>query len=486
MSAVKKPSESEPAAAPSSAQFGSVPLTLIKPGPWNPRKHRNPARQAELEASVKAHGVLQPIVLRAQPVAGIYLIVAGTSRYEAARTAALDAIPAMIHSELTDAQCQEIACLENLNRTDLHPLDEAEAFARLRKVDKAYTEGVIAARFGKSEHYVRRRLSLLNLPAVVKEAFLEDVITAAHAEKLAKLKERDALDAFGRACFFDVQDINVLETAKKGQWSELREWVASPQSLQAWLDEHCRLDVDDPDQQERLPDLVEIAAAVKTGGKSPVLEVSRSWRLSPAEKKAMPGVLGRDEYLTIDPKHGWEAEKKTCPSAERALVVHGARPEFLQVCRNKRCEVHHPQAKPEHASSSSGKEAKRKLQPWELQEQKRRKQQAAYAKLKNAALRAMAPAILKASLNAGLVRDIIGGFNIADVSKRFGIALSDKTAVAVLLANHANEESWSRAGLAKIGKLVGFDLAKFEREAAKAAAAKAKAAGKPKAKKKAA
>lgn len=467
------------------AQFDRVFLTAIKPGPWNPRKHKNPARQAELEASVKAHGVLQPIVLRAPKTGDApFLIVAGSSRFDAAHAAGLNDIPAMVHDELTDAQCQEIACLENLNRTDLHPLDEAEAFARLRKVDRAYTEAAIAARFGKSDSYVRRRLSLLNLPPVVKEAFLEDVITAAHAEKLAKLKPADALDAFSCACFFKIDNADVLAAAKAGDWSQLREWVMSPQSLQAWLDNNCRLDLDDPDQQARLPGLVEVATAMKAGQAVDVVEVSREWNLDARERKLLKGVLSRSEYLTIDPKHGYDREKKTCPSAERALIVHGGRPGFLQICRNKECEVHHPKPKPEPArSASAGKTEKRKLQPWELQEQKRRKQQAAYAKLKAAVLRAMAPSLLKASLNAALVRDIIGGFNIADVSKRFGIALSDKTAVAVLLANHVSEEAWSRASLAKLGKQLGFDLAKFERDAAKAAAAKAKAAGTPKAKK---
>jgi ParB family chromosome partitioning protein len=467
---------------PVADNFHLLPIAQVGPGPWNPRKHKDPARQAELEASVRLHGVIQPIVVRPSGAAkgAAYLIVAGDRRFAAAVTVGLPSIPAMVRDTLSDAQCQEIACLENLNRHDLHPLDEAEAFARLRKVDRAYTDDALAAKFGKPVAYVRRRLSLLSLPEVIKDAFLADVITAGHAEKLAKLADPLKLEAFAR-CFFDIADSDVLKVAKSGHWDDLRNWVASPASLQSWIDEHTRLDIHDPEQQDRLPGLAEVAAAAKSPNDQPaVVEISRDWSLSPKERKALPGVLERSSYTEI-PGSSYN-KNPDCPSAERALVVHGGRPQFQRICRDKECPVHHPKPKAiERESSSRGKSpAPRKLSTYELQEQKRQKQQAAFARVKGAAFRAMAPTLLKASVSAAFVRDMVGGFQIPEISKKFGIALSDKTAVAVLIASHLLSEGWQRTRVVRIAKLVGFNFEKFERdEAKKSKASKLAKAKKP-------
>jgi len=463
------PAKSEPsdAPAPTPADFAHVALAAVQPGPWNPRKHRDDARQQELNASVAQHGVLMPILVKPTANGHGYLVVAGERRYTAAVTAGLAAIPVVIRAGLSDAQCQEIACIENLNRHDLHPLDEAEAFARLRTVDKVYTPEALAAKFGKPVSYVKRRLSLLTLPPIVGEAFLEDVITAAHAEKLAKLKGDVQSMAFERGCFLDLHRHEIPKWLKAKNWAALREDVASPAGLQNWIYDHVRADLADPDLQARLPELADAPALAKAG--TPIVEISREWYLQPAEKKALGGILSRQEYT--------EGKPSACKSMERVLVVHGGPTEFTHICRDSKCPTHHPTY--DDVSDESTPAKNRKPSKWELAQKRQQAQQRQYSLLKGPAMRALVPALLKASLTPAIVRDMLKPHELKDISQRFGLTLSEKTCTAIVLASHVAHEAWNRTSFAKTSKLLGFDLTKFARQHEKAkAAAKAKSSRK--------
>jgi ParB family chromosome partitioning protein len=139
-----------------------VPLADVRPNPDQPRKHFDEDKLAELAASIRTHGVLQPIVVR-RADAGFELL-AGERRYRAAQIAGIDRLPALVR-EVEDPL--EVALIENLQREDLSPLEEAEALATLI-ARHGYSHQAIAELLGKSRPYVSNTLALTRLPEVVK------------------------------------------------------------------------------------------------------------------------------------------------------------------------------------------------------------------------------------------------------------------------------------------------------------------------------
>jgi len=164
----------------------------LDPSPTNPRKRFDEAALAELKESIIAHGVMQPLLVRTTPAASTdelehprYEIVAGERRYRAAKAAGLTTLPVLVRS-LTDAQVLEMQVVENLQRQDLHPLEEAEGYEALIK-QHAYTAEDIAAKVGKSRAYVYGRLKLCALGADGRKAFYAGMITPSTALLFARI-----------------------------------------------------------------------------------------------------------------------------------------------------------------------------------------------------------------------------------------------------------------------------------------------------------
>ncbi len=172
----------------------SLPLTLLRPNPWN--RKADPKKLAELTATVKLHGVMQPIVAR--PIDGaragqpLYEIVAGERRWRASTDAGLAEIPVII-KQLTDLQVIELMLVENLEREALHELDEAEGYDRLlRRADGLQGFASIeelCKRLDKSRSYVFQRLKLLQLCDQAKEAFRAGKIDFGHARAIAPIAD---------------------------------------------------------------------------------------------------------------------------------------------------------------------------------------------------------------------------------------------------------------------------------------------------------
>jgi len=172
-----------------------IPLEAIRIGGANPRRHFDEAKMAELTESVRRHGVLQPVLVRHWPDPGSdrYELVAGERRYRAASKAGLSEIPTLIR-ELSDAQALELQVIENLQREDLHPLEEAEGYRQLHEVH-GYAVEDLAAKVGKSRMYIYGRLKLCALSKPAKEAFLEGQFSASIALLLTRLQEPQQADA---------------------------------------------------------------------------------------------------------------------------------------------------------------------------------------------------------------------------------------------------------------------------------------------------
>ena len=158
-------------------------LERIKPNRYQPRTAPDSARLAELAASIKSSGVLEPVVVR--PMGEEYELIAGERRWLAARQAGLREIPAMVR-EATDAEALELALIENLQREDLNPMEEAQAFQRLSE-QFGHTQQEIADKVGKDRATVANTLRLLALPIQIQNLVKSGQLSEGHARALLSL-----------------------------------------------------------------------------------------------------------------------------------------------------------------------------------------------------------------------------------------------------------------------------------------------------------
>ncbi|MBI2098885.1 ParB/RepB/Spo0J family partition protein [Candidatus Uhrbacteria bacterium] len=186
--AASVPSSSLGFSSSSVSQAGAPLQALIdkvKPNPRQPREHFSHTAIEELIASIKEHGVLQPLVVTAN-VDGTYELIAGERRLRAAKLAGLATVPVIIRTA-NEQQKLELALIENLQRQDLSPIEEAKAF-RLLLEEYDLTQEEVAGKMGKSRGYVANTVRLLNLPEEAQTAVSKGYITASNARTLAGLE----------------------------------------------------------------------------------------------------------------------------------------------------------------------------------------------------------------------------------------------------------------------------------------------------------
>jgi ParB family chromosome partitioning protein len=164
-----------------------VPIDIVTPNPFQPRREFDEVALEELAASIRRHGVLQPVVVRA--VGDGYQLVAGERRLRAARAAGLDRIPARV-SVYSDAQMLEVALVENLQREDISALEAAEAYHQLS--DRfGLTQEQISRRVGKSRSAVANTMRLMSLPPFIQQSLRAAEITEGHARALLSVGDRE-------------------------------------------------------------------------------------------------------------------------------------------------------------------------------------------------------------------------------------------------------------------------------------------------------
>ncbi|MET3683834.1 ParB family chromosome partitioning protein [Alkalibacillus flavidus] len=166
-----------------------VEMSQCRPNPYQPRKVFDTESIEELKDSILEHGVLQPIIVR-QSIKG-YEIVVGERRFRASKEAGLTTIPAVVR-ELTDEQMMELALLENLQREDLSPIEEAEAFDRLIN-DLNIKQDDLAKRLGKSRPHIANMVRLLSLPERVRALVNSKELSMGHARALLSIKDEEQL-----------------------------------------------------------------------------------------------------------------------------------------------------------------------------------------------------------------------------------------------------------------------------------------------------
>lgn len=378
--------------------FTTVQLSRLIESPQNTRRHWNAAALDDLAASLKAVGVLTPLLVRPVPLditegegpgdpdweitnraTGELLtvcstreqaetwranwresercdfeIAAGHRRFRAAQRAGLPELPVQIR-DLGDREFLEVLTIENLQREDVHPLDEAEGYATLQASDRAYTLEAIAARVGKSVSYVRQRLALRKLTDAAKAHFLADEITAAHAVRLARLSPDDQGKALEHVMF---------STLFGGSDDHLALMPVS--RLDEWITDHVRLDLHAPETAEQFPEIAEAVAAEAVEGAS-ILQLDDQYHAK--HQKGGPLTPGQfHEVLT---------KKDSCPHTQPGVFVLGhRRGEVVNVCAQRKCQQHWPVAEKTDRADASTKTR----DTWK-QQQERAERQAALWKI---------------------------------------------------------------------------------------------------------
>ena len=229
--------EPEEQAEPASDEgIRDVSIDEIEPNPHQPRSRFDPASLVELATSIREHGVIQPVIVAERPdQPQRYWLVAGERRWRAARQAGLSVVPAVVR-EATSQQLLELALVENLQRDDLSPLEEAAAFNTL--VDQfSLTQAQVAYRVGKSRSAVANAVRLLGLPTEVQAALNDRMISAGHARALLSLDSDD--DKLRALDLIVARDLNVRQAEELvRRWQDeppAKETEEEPPHLQAQM-----------------------------------------------------------------------------------------------------------------------------------------------------------------------------------------------------------------------------------------------------------
>jgi len=357
------------AVPPVISSIQDIPLEKIRESKTNPRRFFDEAKLAELADNIKQHGVLQPILLRPLPEreTGTYELVAGTRRYRASKLAKRESIPATVR-ELTDAQALELQVIENVQRVDVHPLDEAQGYAALVELQPdTYTVESIASRVGRSPQYVNGRLRLIQLIPDAKHAFYEDKLTVAHAFEIARLQPNDQRRAL-QECFPQYRNAAVILRDKKAEATTVRE-------LRAWIEREIHLDLTnapfDPQDDALLPKAGACARCPKRTGSNPLLfpevrqksictdrecyrakvEALVQIQVKPLEEKGEKPLRvsqvpawqtnGHAKDVIFEGQYRKAKAKGECPHTNAAVLIDGkGAGSVFYLCQTEKCEVH--------------------------------------------------------------------------------------------------------------------------------------------------
>jgi ParB/RepB/Spo0J family partition protein len=342
--------------------FQMMERTRIHPSPLNPRKHFDPAKLQGLAGTMGNDvGIIEPLVVRTRPDLNGYGLVAGERRWRAAAIAGLELVPVLV-KELTDAQVLEIMVIENNQREDITPLEEASGFKQLLQLGQ-FDVDALAGRLGRSRKYVYDRMKLLALIPAAQQLLEAGRITAGHAILLARLtleQQAAAIDPKMAAEYdgdglFEYDNAAFDGPAEKGKKADpyARLKLGSVRSFQGWIRNHVRLNLADPETQQEFPHLV---AAVEKAVAVVHISFEYGWNLDEAVPDGGQPIHGIDDWRRADGKQS----SKKCDHAVTGVVVVGRdRGTSMIVCVEKECRTHWPKAatagRSKHTTSSPSK-----------------------------------------------------------------------------------------------------------------------------------
>lgn len=344
-----------------SSEFQYIAIDQIHESTTNPRRTFEEIKLAELAESIRSNGLIQPITVRPNNTG--FEIVAGARRFRAAQLAEMFSLPARIVS-IDDTQALEWQLVENSQRVDVHPYEEAQGLQRLLNMP-GYDVAALVEKSGKSAAHVYARLSLLQLVPAVAEAFTEERITASHANLLARLPQ-------------DVQQ-TAYEQCWRKDWQDKEPHLLPAKHLASWIQTNLYLNLAEAPFSKEDPTLNPPAGPCTTcpkrsgfntslfadvqgdqcldgtcyqtkvtayidrelAARPELVQIETTWR--PA-KEQRPGVLTKHSYRELPEPENPDAEP-SCASVRTAMVVYGRHAgTTLTVCTDTDCPVHDPQA----------------------------------------------------------------------------------------------------------------------------------------------
>ena len=195
----------------SKSDIVEIPIKDIRSNPHQPREYFDEEALRELAESIKDHGIIEPIIVK-KSIKG-YDLVAGERRTKAAGIAGLETLPAIIR-DFTDQQMMEIALIENIQREDLSPIEEAQAYKNY--IDATgLTQEEVANKFGKSRSYITNLLGLLSLPKYVQKEVINGTISMSHARVLSKIDDVDMILNLAQKVIDEGISVRELETLSR-------------------------------------------------------------------------------------------------------------------------------------------------------------------------------------------------------------------------------------------------------------------------------
>lgn len=375
-------------------EYRNLPLSILTESKTNPRRIFEDAALKELAASIRSQGVLSPLLVRPLNDRS-FEIVAGARRYRAAQLAESETIPVRIVN-LTDAEALEAQLIENLQRRDVHPLEEAQGFRALLNLDEPkYSIEQIAAKTGKSPAYCAQRLKLTELSPAVVEAFYKEEIGVGHALLLAKLQPAEQEQALA-ACFREdwgggnKSKCILLPVRNLQQWIEHNILLilkdAPFSKSDATLNPQAGTCLDCPKrtghnkllfvdvQQDACTDpacyqtKVDAHVAKTLAAKPKLVQISAAYG-QPAQGSA---AIPRNKYIEIkqekpqnNKQRDW-LEYKTCKSTTEAIITEGTeKGELRKICADPNCPIHHPKKQKPTADAN-----------WKAEQEKQRREEA--------------------------------------------------------------------------------------------------------------
>lgn len=349
-------------AAPAAAQEQfepKLPIDRIELSKTNPRKHITPASIDELAESIKQHGIASPVLVRPHPKKepGFYELVFGERRYRAAQKLGLKTVPAMIR-DLDDKAVVELQIIENLQRENVHELDEANGYREL--IDHHdYTPASLAEKIGMSEKYIYDRMKLAALCPELQKLFYARELTAGHAILLARLPGPSQLTL--------IKD-GLYETVREGNQKE--DVVVSVRELGRIIKEKVHRDLKkaifDRKDASLLPKAGACQVCPKRTGATCLDPGCFSQKFNELVKQKVDAgqwVAASQDYNKKGTVYWWdlvEAREKSCTDVKTAILVDGwNRGERRQACTNAECKVHRRAASRSYNYAAANKKQQR-------------------------------------------------------------------------------------------------------------------------------
>jgi ParB family chromosome partitioning protein len=347
-----------------SSAFQYLAIDTIHESVTNPRRTFDEGKLRELAESIRHHGLIQPITVR--PNAEGFEIVAGARRFRASQLAELFSVPARV-VEIDDAQALEWQLVENSQRVDVHPYEEAQGFQRLLDMP-GYDVGALAEKSGKSASHIYARLSLLQLIPTIAEAFTQERITASHANLLARLPQEAQAAAYEQCWRKDWQDKepHLLPAKHLSAWIQTNLYlslaeapfdrqdptlnptagacIACPRrsgfNTSLFIDVQGDQCLDSPCYQVKVNAYIdrEIAAHPE------LVQIENGYR---SPKQQRPGAMQQGQFREIKTvTQNPDAESVLpCVATKTAIIVYGKRAgTTLTVCTDSNCAIHDPRA----------------------------------------------------------------------------------------------------------------------------------------------